>query len=62
MLDFMRGFLKGIVLTAFFLIIYFIWDARPRNNKVTNMSKKEKIGCYVGAFVNFSILYFSILF
>jgi hypothetical protein len=62
-LEFWRGFVKGLVISAFFIVIYLMWDARPgKGGKETRgMSKKEKSGCYVGGFVNFAIIYFGMI-
>ncbi|TNV84444.1 hypothetical protein FGO68_gene14405 [Halteria grandinella] len=62
--EFARGFGIGFALTAFLLIFYMVWSAKPSRNRDSNssLSKQERIGTYVGAFVQFALMYYYLVF
>ncbi len=62
--EFIKGFIIGLVISVFLFIFYLLWEASPSRNtdSETSMSKLMKYGVYSGAFANFCALYLYLYF
>ena len=62
--EFIKGFIIGLVISVFLFIFYLLWEASPSRNtdSETSMSKLMKYGVYCGAFANFCALYLYLYF
>jgi len=63
--DFIKGNILGFFVTIAFVLFYMLWDARPQTSKAAErqiMTKMEKNGVYLGAFLNFLVIYFYLYF
>lgn len=63
-LEFIKGFIIGLLVSVFLFIFYLLWEATPARNtdSATSMSKLGKYGVYSGAFANFCAIYLYLYF